>query len=756
MMGGLAVFKHLSEASQRCVVGATNESFYWRHEYLGVEHLFLSLASFEDDVLRNPLCREAFSADALRRVKERMREGSRAPLWAAGPRHTERLRYIMDLSVRIARAFLAEEVQPAHLLLAILVEGESVPCRALRECGVDLDELTRGLKGFVARGGAGAAAQALDPRTPHLNRFGRDLTALARQGKIGPVIGRDGEIHLVAEVLARKTQNNPLLVGPAGTGKTAVVEGFAQRIASGQAPDAFAKCRVVELSLAAVVAGTRYRGDFEERLQGIVREVQSDPNLILFIDEVHTLVGAGAAESATDASNILKPYLARGDLRLVGATSPGEYRRIIMGDAALERRFECIRVEEPSAAETLEILKGLRESYEKHHRVRIEEAALSAAVELAGRYVRRKNFPAKAVDLLDYACARVSLAPKGSVGADGEGARIVDAEAIREALSTRLGVPVGEAREEEARRLLDLEAELKQRIIGQDEAAARVAGVLRASRAGLRPARRPQGVFLFMGPTGVGKTAMARALADLSYGGQLVHLDMSEYHDEFTASRLLGAPPGYVGHGRGGELSNKVHDSPCSVVLFDEVEKAHPSIYNTVFLQIFDEGRVTDTEGLTADFSQTAVVMTSNLGAAEMAAQKRVGFSRSDEASEWRSNALEALKRRFSPELLGRIDEIIVFKPLGPDELVLVAREKLKELKGRLGGRGVSLEIDGAAEALLVEAGQKESGGVRGLFRAIQSHLEAPLAEKLLLGGGLAGRRVRAKVEAGLLVFEVV
>ena len=707
-----------------------------------------------------------------------------------------------------------------HLLLGLIREGEGVAARVLINQGLTMDSVRRqvlmllGGIGPAAQGHPGAAAAAPRSQTPTLDDLGRDLTQFAREGKLDPVIGRDKEIERVIQVLSRRTKNNPCLIGGPGVGKTAIAEGLAQRIVAGKIPETLTDKRVVTLDMGAVVAGTKYRGEFEERLKKVIEEIRSAGNIILFIDEVHTLVGAGAAEGAIDAANILKPALARGELQCIGATTQDEYRKNIEKDAALERRFQPVNVGEPTVDETIDILRGLRDRYEAHHRVKITDNALKAAARLADRYITERFLPDKAIDLMDEAASRVRLqmftAPpdvkaveeklellqkekeSAVVGQEFEQAAalrdqeqhlraeleqiknnwnqrkereesIVTEEDIAAIVSSWTGVPVKKLREEESERLLHMEDVLHLRVIGQEDAVAAVARAIRRARAGLKDPKRPIGSFIFLGPTGVGKTELARTLAEALFGDEeaMVRFDMSEYMEKHTVSRLLGAPPGYIGYEEAGQLTEAVRRRPYSVVLFDEIEKAHPDVFH-VLLQVIEDGRLTDSKGHTVDMRNTVVIMTSNVGANLIRREARMGFKPEGTASAavkdyeaMKERVMDELKRTFRPEFLNRVDEIIVFHSLNEEHMKQIVGLMLKSVAKRIAEFGLYLEFTEAAKDLMVKKGYDQMYGARPLRRVIQHMVEDRLSEEMLQGSIKEGDVITVDAAGDELAFNV-
>jgi ATP-dependent Clp protease ATP-binding subunit ClpC len=693
-------------------------------------------------------------------------------------------------------------------------EGESVAVRILIDLGVDpqklLNDIVKILKDETSGTAGEPKSSSAYPNTPTLNQFGRDLTEMAREGKFDPIIGREKEIERVIQILSRRTKNNPCLIGEPGVGKTAIAEGLAQKIVEGNIPELLKDKRVVTLDLSAMVAGAKYRGEFEERLKKALDEIRKAGNVILFIDEMHTIIGAGAAEGAIDASNILKPSLARGEIQVIGATTINEYRKHVEKDAALERRFQPIMVGEPSEEETLLILKGIRDKYEAHHRVKITDEALEQAVKLSSRYVTERFLPDKAIDLIDEAASRVRLkaftAPPDlkkledkveKLGKEKEeaircqefekAARIrdqeqslkeelekakndwyqknrksngtVNGEDIAEIVSSWTGIPVKSLEEDEAERLMKLEDVLHKRVVGQDEAVKAVSKAIRRGRVGLKDPKRPVGSFIFLGPTGVGKTELCRALAEAMFGDEnsMIRIDMSEYMEKHTVSKLIGSPPGYIGYDEGGQLTEKVRRKPYSVILFDEVEKAHPDVFN-ILLQILEDGRLTDAQGRTVNFRNTVLIMTSNVGARLITEPKRLGFAAaSDEKArtyeDMKSNVMGELKKTFRPEFLNRVDEIIVFHPLDEEHIKSIVGIMINNLADRLKQNNITIEVTDEAKMLLAKKGFDQTYGARPLRRSIQSLVEDRLAEEMLEGRISAGDKVRIDTKDDDLVL---
>src|SRR5213082_2223820 len=736
-----------------------------------------------------------------------------------GYNFTERVRKVLAMAREEAARLRHEYVGTEHILLGVLREGEGVAARVLKSLEVDIErtrnEILKELDpNFTppeseSEGGEPSGSGKKDVKTPALRAFGRDLTELAKKGELDPVIGRVNEIERVIQVLCRRTKNNPVLLGEAGVGKTAIAEGLAQEIASGNVPELLRDKKVVTLDLALMVAGTKYRGQFEERIKAVMDEIRRSKNVILFIDELHTIVGAGSAEGAMDASNIIKPALSRGELQCVGATTMNEYRKYIEKDAALERRFQTIKVDAPTVDEAIQILKGLRPKYEAHHKAKLTDEALETAVRFSDRYITGRFLPDKAIDVMDEAGARarinamtretdvkeiekeiedIRVEKEGAIKAQdfekAAGLRdkekhtkekldtiltkwreereekevVVTADDMMHIVSKVTGVPLRRMEEEETQKLLRMEAELKQRVIGKDEAVTAISKALRRSRADLKDPRRPIGSFVFLGPTGVGKTYLARTLAEFMFGDPdaLIQIDMSEYMEKFTASRLIGSPPGYVGYEEGGQLSEAVRRRPYSVVLFDEIEKAHPDVMH-LLLQILEEGKITDSLGRKIDFRNTIIIMTSNVGAELLKKQTTMGFGAPREGHDYdsmREKILEETKRVFKPEFLNRLDEIIVFHSLEKSHLLKIVDLEVEKVKIRLKAKEVEIILDNLAHEFVIEKGYDPNYGARPMRRAVERYLEDPLAEEILRGNVKAGAKVRVSAKDGKLVFE--
>ena len=806
------MFERFTDRARRVVVLAQEEARLLNHNYIGTEHILLGLIHEGEGVAAKALESLGISLEAVRsQVEEIIGQGGSSP--SGHIPFTPRAKKVLELSLREALQLGHNYIGTEHILLGLIREGEGVAAQVLVKLGADLSrvrqqviQLLSGYSGPGPQGEkAGATAGGSGEQTPSgsavLDQFGRNLTQLAREKKLDPVIGRARETERVMQVLSRRTKNNPVLIGEPGVGKTAIVEGLAQAIASDNVPETLHNKQLYTLDLGALVAGSRYRGDFEERLKKVLKEIKTRGDIILFIDEIHTLVGAGAAEGAIDAASILKPMLARGELQTIGATTLDEYRKHLEKDAALERRFQPVKVEEPTVAHTIEILKGLRDRYEEHHRVTITDQALVAAANLADRYISDRHLPDKAIDLIDEAGSRLRIkrmeTPPDFKELENEIAKVVsekkeaveaqsfeeagrlrdrekellaqrelkeqemkdsgidlfdevDEEAVAEVLSLWTGIPVYKLTEEETARLLRMEDELHKRVIGQENAIKAVSQAIRRTRAGLKDPKRPSGSFIFLGPTGVGKTELAKTLSEFLFGDDqaLIQLDMSEYMEKHTVSRLVGSPPGYVGYEEGGQLTEAVRRKPFSVVLFDEIEKAHPDVFNTL-LQILEEGRLTDSQGRSVDFRNTVLIMTSNLGSTDLR-KTSIGFGKADEAVSYekmKEKVNEALKTHFRPEFLNRIDDTIVFHELSKAEVTTIVDLLIKRVTKQLEGQGMGLELTEAAKLLLADKGYDPALGARPLRRAIQRMVEDPLSERLLFKEFRAGDMILVDVE---------
>ncbi len=808
------MFERFTDRARRVVVLAQEEARMLNHNYIGTEHILLGLIHEGEGVAAKALESLNISLEAVRQqVEEIIGQGQAAPTGHIP--FTPRAKKVLELSLREALQLGHNYIGTEHILLGLIREGEGVAAQVLQKLGADLSRVRQTviqlLSGYTGGKGepAGVGEQTGGQSSMVLDQFGRNLTQLARDGKLDPVIGREREIERVMQVLSRRTKNNPVLIGEPGVGKTAVVEGLSQAIVKGEIPETLKDKQIYTLDLGALVAGSRYRGDFEERLKKVLKEIKTRGDIVLFIDELHTLVGAGAAEGAIDAASILKPMLARGELQTIGATTRDEYRKYLEKDAALERRFQPIQVEEPTVAHTIEILKGLRDRYEAHHRVNFTDEALVAAANLADRYISDRFLPDKAIDLIDEAGSRMRIrrmtAPPDVREIDEKIAEIrlkkesaidgqdferaaslrdeerqlqeerqrreqvwkagemdvlseVDEEEIAEVLSIWTGIPVFKLTEEETEKLLRMEEELHKRIISQNEAISAVSRAIRRTRSGLKDPRRPAGSFIFLGPSGVGKTELSRALAEFLFGDEdaLIQLDMSEYMEKHTVSRLIGSPPGYVGYEEGGQLTEAVRRKPFSVVLFDEIEKAHPDVFNTL-LQILEDGRLTDSQGHTVDFKNTIIIMTSNLGTRDLQ-KSGVGFaSRSDNESTYQKmqeRVMEELKRSFRPEFVNRIDEVIVFHALTQEDVTEIVDLLMVRVREQLKAKDIEIELTDAAKVLLAEKGYDVSLGARPLRRTIQRLLEDPLSEKILYREFRAGETVMVDARDGEITFE--
>ena len=800
------------------MVLAQEEARLLNHNYIGTEHILLGLIHEGEGVAAKALESLGISLQAVRdQVEEIIGQGGSSP--SGHIPFTPRAKKVLELSLREALQLGHNYIGTEHILLGLIREGEGVAAQVLTKLGADLSrvrqqviQLLSGYSGSGADGPEGSRKERASATTGGgsgdsasgslvLDQFGRNLTQLAREKKLDPVIGRLREAERVMQVLSRRTKNNPVLVGEPGVGKTAIVEGLARSIAANEVPEPLRDKQLYTLDLGALVAGSRYRGDFEERLKKVLKEIKTRGDIILFIDELHTLVGAGAAEGAIDAASILKPMLARGELQTIGATTLDEYRKHLEKDAALERRFQKIIVDEPAVPLTIEILKGLRERYEDHHKVTITDQALVAAANLADRYISDRHLPDKAIDLIDEAGSRLRLRrmetppdfkeienelaqvteeKKAAVEAQDfeEAGRLrdkekdllqrkenmetdmkdsgvdlfdeVDEEAIAEVLSVWTGIPVYKLTEEETAKLLRMETELHKRVIGQEDSIKAVSQAIRRTRAGLKDPKRPSGSFIFLGPSGVGKTELAKTLAEFLFGDEqaLISLDMSEYMEKHTVSRLVGSPPGYVGYEEGGQLTEAVRRKPFSVVLFDEIEKAHPDVFNTL-LQILEEGRLTDSQGRSVDFRNTVLIMTSNLGTRDLR-KANLGFTKNDEALSYermKEKVTESLKEHFRPEFLNRVDEVIVFHELSKDEVTEIVDLMVARVAVQLESQGMGLEVTVDAKHHLADKGYDPELGARPLRRAIQRLVEDPLSERLLLKEFKAGQIVVVDVE---------
>ena len=808
-------FTGFTEKANEALNGAIETAENMGHTYVGSEHLLVGLLRVEGGVASAALNGRGVTANAVENVLKST-VGVGTPTVLSPTDFTPRLKYIIELALEAARSMGHAYTGTEHLLISLLKEGSNVAINILERLGVSPSEiLSDTVKSLNTAPGSQKAGQPGgqpngSSKTPTLDQFGRDLTDLARQSKIDPVIGREKEIERVIQILSRRTKNNPCLIGEPGVGKTAIAEGLALKIAAGEVPDTISGKRLVSLDLTGMVAGTKYRGDFEERIKTALEEVTKSGDVILFIDEIHTLIGAGAAEGAVDAANILKPSLARGELQVIGATTLDEYRKHIEKDAALERRFQPVTVGEPSEEEALQILHGLRDKYEAHHKVRITDEALEAAVKMSVRYIGDRFLPDKAIDLVDEAASKVRLRAfstppelkelegkikavedemasavaaqdfelaaklrdekrdmektlkeekaawqQRSSGMAGE----VTADEIAEIVSGWTSIPVVELTQEESERLLHMEEELHRRIVGQDEAVKAVSRAIRRSRVGLKDPKRPTGSFIFLGPTGVGKTELCKALAASLFGDEnaMIRLDMSEYMEKHTVSRLVGSPPGYVGYEEGGQLTEKVRRKPYSVILFDEIEKAHPDVFN-MMLQILDDGILTDSQGRKVDFKNCIIIMTSNVGAKLIAGSgSSLGFGEGDGSGlsdeKIKESVMGELKNTFRPEFLNRVDDIIVFRKLTQEDIREIAARLLANLAERVKALGVDLTFSDEAVAKIADAGFDPVYGARPLRRAIQSRIEDLLSEQMLEGKVTQGKAYRCEMNGEQFVF---
>ncbi|OLD85331.1 MAG: NDP-hexose 4-ketoreductase [Gemmatimonadetes bacterium 13_1_20CM_4_66_11] len=749
---------------------AREEAARLHHEYVGTEHILLGLIREGEGVAAAVLTNLNVDLEEIQqKIEETVKKGKAAA--AAGPDlpYTSRAKKVLELAMSEARELNHSYVGTEHLLLGLLREEKGIAAQVLTDAGVNLEQAraeTLRLLGSempATPAGGGTGAQPTPPKsekkskTPALDHFCRDLTQLAAEGSLDPTIGRQKEIERVMEILSRRKKNNPVLIGEPGVGKTAIVEGLAQLIAGGQCPDALKDHRVLSLDMAAVIAGTKYRGQFEERLKAVINEIAQNKNIILFIDELHTLVGAGAAEGAVDASNMLKPALARGELQCVGASTLNEYRKYIEKDGALERRFQTVIVDPPTVDETIEILKGLRKRYEDHHRVIIPDETLIEAAKLSERYITDRFLPDKAIDVIDEAGARARLAAQVPPPKQEEWERerqtrrpTISEEGVAFIVSRWTGIPVTRLQEAETARLLRMEDELHESVVGQNEAIQVISRAIRRSRAGLKDPKRPIGSFIFSGPTGVGKTELARALARFLFADAqaLIRVDMSEYMEKFSVSRLIGAPPGYVGYEDSGTLTKAVRRKPYSVVLLDEIEKAHPDVFN-ILLQVLDEGHLTDNYGRLIDFKNTVVIMTSNVGARDVVKGKTLGFGQPDAKNEFErmsEKVKEEVNKVFNPEFLNRLDDVIVFHSLNREHIALIVAILARDVQKRLGEEELTLRLTQGATDFLVDHGYDEHFGARPLKRAIQKYVEDPLSEKILVGEFAKGDEIEVDV----------
>ncbi len=815
------MFERLTDRARKVMALANQEAQRFNHEYIGTEHILLGLVKEGSGVGANVLKHLEIDLRKVRLEVEKLVKSGPDMVTMGKLPQTPRAKKVIEYAIEEARSLNHNYVGTEHLLLGLLREQDGVAAQVLMNLGLKLEDVREEVLNLLGAGvgqledvddedmepqgdSPSPAPRRGKSKTPALDSFGRDLTELAKKNELDPVIGRHKEIERLVQVLCRRTKNNPVLLGEAGVGKTAIIEGLAQRIIEGEVPDLLHDRRVVVLDLAMMVAGTKYRGQFEERIKAVMNEVRRAKNILLFIDELHTLVGAGGAEGAIDASNVLKPALSRGEIQCIGATTFDEYRKYIEKDSALERRFQSIAVNPPNTEDTVEILKGLRERYEQHHRVKFTDSSILAAVELSNRYISDRVQPDKSIDVIDEAGARVRLKSmtkppsmadleeqlellkvkkdEAVKNADYEAAASlrdeaeqlrskkddlqkewreqmneitseVDENIIAEVVSSMTGVPLTRLEEAESQRLLQLENELHKTVISQHDGITQIAKAIRKSRSGLKDPNRPMGSFLFLGPTGVGKTLLAKAIAEFMFGDSdsLVYLDMSEYMEKHTVSRLVGAPPGYVGYEEGGQLTEKIRRKPYAVVLFDEVEKAHGDVFN-MLLQIMEEGRLTDSFGRQVDFRNTIVILTSNIGSDLIKGGQSFGFGKREEVMDYdklKKQLLSETEKFFRPEFINRLDDVIVFKPLTKDDLYSIIDIELAKIMKRLEAKGISMELDSVAKDFLIDKGYNPDFGARPLRRALGTYIEDPLAESLLAGDYSSGVHVKVTHKEG-------
>ena len=807
------MFNRFTERARKVIVLAKEEAKRFNHDYIGTEHLLLGLVREGEGVAAAVLQKIGLDLESIRiEVEKVVQAGPQTQVMGDIP-FTPRSKKALELAAEEARALGHNYIGTEHLLLGLIREGEGVAYRVFLNMGVDLERVRNEVMELLGSGipGFGNQDQAKKGKTPAIDAYGRNLNKLAREGKLDPVIGRKNEIERIVQVLTRRTKNNPVLIGEAGVGKTAIVEGLAQLVVSGDVPENLREKNIIVLDLAMMIAGTKYRGQFEERIKAVMDEIKRSKKIVLFIDEIHTLVGAGAAEGAIDAANILKPALARGEIQCIGATTIDEYRKNIEKDAALERRFQTIVVEPPSVEETIQILKGLRDKYEAHHRVKYSDEALEAAAKFTDRYVTGRFLPDKAVDVLDETGARASLNvmvvpedikkkeeeieelreekeayiksqdfEKAAQMRDKEReareqleqkrrewlqkrdsvVQTITEEDIARVISQWTKIPLIRLEQKESEKLLKLEENLSKTVIGQEEAISAIARAVRRSRAGIKNPSRPIGSFIFLGPTGVGKTLLARVLSEFMFGDEnaIIQIDMSEYMDKFNVSRLIGAPPGYVGYEEGGQLTEKVRRRPYAVVLLDEIEKAHQDVFN-LLLQVLEDGRLTDSLGRRVDFRNTIVIMTSNVGAEILRQKGSLGFASQDEKltyQDMKQRLLDEIKKTFKPEFLNRLDDIIVFQSLTKENLHHIVGLEIKEVADRLKDRNISIQLSSEAVEFFVSKGFDPTFGARPLKRTIQRFLEDPLAEEIISGRFTDGSTINVKYDKNkdILIFE--
>ncbi|MCL4416408.1 MAG: ATP-dependent Clp protease ATP-binding subunit [Actinobacteria bacterium] len=810
------MFERFTEKARRVVVKAQDEARLLKQNYIGTEHLLLGIIDEQDGIASKVLIEMGILLEEVRvAVRSVITEGS-SESYEHIP-FTPRAKKVLELSLREALQMGHNYIGTEHILLGLLREGEGVAARVLNSLGITLEIVKETIKEVLRKNpvysGADSVSTGKTAKKPlkTLSQYGRDLTSLAQEGKLDPVVGRKKEIERLMQILSRRTKNNPILIGESGVGKTAIVEGFVQHITSKEVPINLQNKRIFTLDLGSLVAGSRYRGDFEERLKKVLAEIKEDGDIIIFIDEVHNLVGAGAAEGAIDAASILKPMLSRGEIQTIGATTVSEFRKYIEKDKALERRFQPIYVDEPSIYETIEILKGLRDRYEKFHNITITDGALTAAAKLAQRYISDRFLPDKAIDLIDEAASRVRIRSimsppnlkdiedniekvisekeeaisnqdyeKAAELRDQEkkllkekveiteswkrleksGKEKVNENEIAEVLSNWTGIPVYKLTEGETARLLNMEESLHKRVIGQDEAINIVSKAIRRSRSGLKDPKRPIGSFMFLGPSGVGKTELAKTISEFLFGKEeaLIQIDMSEYMEKHSVSKLVGSPPGYIGYDEGGQLTELVRRRPYSVILLDEIEKAHPDVFN-ILLQIFEDGHLTDSQGRRVDFKNTVVIMTSNLGAKEIHKNNPFGFQITDNEeisyAEIKKKVISELKVTFKPEFINRIDEIVVFHKLTRDQVYRIIDLMISRLEAQLENQGIGIELSETAKECLINKGFDAVMGARPMRRAIQNSIEDPISEKIISGEIKPGQKIKVSADVGEMVFEV-
>jgi ATP-dependent Clp protease ATP-binding subunit ClpC len=807
------IYGKFTKKAEAALILAKDCAEAFGHSYIGTEHILWGLAKEGTGIAASVLSANGVNDERIKqKIFELIGNGDGS---ASALAYTPRTKRVLELSYAEARRMGQNYIGTEHLLIAILREGESVAVKILIDLGGDIRKLYENILSMLSEDTPMAVSQtkpqATDVDTPTLDQFGRDLTAMVREGKIDPVIGRDKEIERVIQILSRRTKNNPCLIGEPGVGKTAISEGLAHKIVEGNVPETLKDKRVVTLDLSSMVAGAKYRGEFEDRLKKSIEEIRNAGNVVLFIDELHTIVGAGAAEGAIDAANILKPLLARGEIQIIGATTLDEYRKHIEKDAALERRFQPITVTEPTQEEAIQILLGIRDKYEAHHNVKITDKAIDAAVKMSSRYINDRYLPDKAIDLIDEASSKVRLrsftAPpdlqdlerriedlhkmkedaivsqefekaasirdeenklKEELAAKKEAwqmensknTQVVTEEEIAEIIGSWTGIPVSRLAQEETERLKNMESILHKRVIGQEDSVSAVARAIRRGRVGLKDPKRPVGSFIFSGPTGVGKTELSKALAEALFGDEslMIRIDMSEYMEKHSVSRLVGSPPGYVGYDEGGQLTEKVRRKPYSVVLFDEIEKAHPDVFN-MLLQILDDGRLTDSTGRTVDFRNTVIIMTSNVGARDIVEPKRLGFSSMDENAsqdyeDMKKNVMTELKKTFRPEFINRVDEIIVFHPLSREDIKKICSLMLNETAKRMEQNNIKITFTEEVKEFLADKGYDKTYGARPLKRTIQEHIEDKLAEAILDDKVKEGDNVTISYEDGKITIK--